>query len=245
LYIEKTKKMSDTVDLEQVKHGLYQKLKPSGWADKLKTFMLSAEMDNILKQLLKETEARQRFTPVIKQVFRAFELCPYGELKVVMLGQDPYPYPGVCDGLAFSCGNTGHVQPSLRYIFKEIEDTIVHPDGYTWDPDLGRWAKQGILLINTALTTTVNQVGQHYILWRPFLGFLFDVLTAYNPGLVYVFLGKKAQEWAKSIPENNHKIFVVHPAAAAHTRAERWDSDDLFNKINVIMHKTYGQKITW
>lgn len=237
--------MSDTVDLEKIKHGLYEKLKPSGWADKLKTFMLSAEMDNILNQLVKEVDSGQRFTPVMKQVFRAFELCPYGELKVVMLGQDPYPYPNVCDGLAFSCGNTGHIQPSLRYIFKELDDTKANPEGHSSDPDLARWARQGILLINTALTTTVNQVGQHYILWRPFLGFLFDVLSAYNPGLVYVFLGKKAQEWARSIPENNHKIFAVHPAAAAHTRAERWDSGDLFNKINMIMDKTYGQKITW
>lgn len=137
------------------------------------------------------------------------------------------------------------MQPSLRYIFKELEDTVYPLEGYTWDPDLERWAKQGILLINTALTTTVNQVGQHYLLWRPFLGFLFDVLTAYNPGLIYVFLGKKAQDWARSIPENNHKIFVVHPAAAAHTRAERWDSEDLFNKINKIMVSTYGQKIIW
>lgn len=233
------------VDLDKVQHWLYENLKPSGWGDKLKTYLLSQDFRKVLEQLRDESESGQRFTPQIKQLFRAFELCPYNELKVVMMGQDPYPYPGVCDGLAFSCGNTGHVQPSLKYIFKELEDTVYVGKGYTWDPDLSRWAKQGVLLINSALTTTVNQIGTHYMLWRPFHGFLFDMLTAYNPGMIYVFLGKKAQEWAKSIPENNYKIFVTHPAAAAHTRSERWDSDNVFNKVNDILMKTNGFKVTW
>lgn len=78
----------NTVDLNDIKFKLYEKLKASGWADKLKTFILSDDFDKILNYLLKEARAGQRFTPPIKQIFRAFEECPYDKLKVVVIGQD-------------------------------------------------------------------------------------------------------------------------------------------------------------
>ena len=242
--------MSDTpgnqpINLEDVKLKLYERLKPSGWADKLKAFMLSDDFGNILQELYKQSQAGQRFTPQIKQLLRAFEACPYDKLKVVMLGQDPYPQPGTCDGLAFSCSNLKYVQPSLKFIFQELEDTVYKGQSYSRDPDLTRWADQGVLLINTALTTTVGQVGQHYLLWRPFIAFLFDMLNWYNPGIVYVYLGKKAQEWSDAVSDNNHKIMVSHPAAAAHTRAERWDSKNLFGEINRILEGTGSTKVIW
>lgn len=234
-----------TVNLEEVKEKLYQRLKPSGWGDKLKTFIMSSDFDNILKQLLAEAKDGQRFTPVLKQVFRAFEECPYSELKVVMIGQDPYPYAGVADGIAFSCSNDGKVQASLRYMFKEIEDTVYPMEGYSWDPDLKRWSNQGILVLNSALTTTIGKVGMHYKLWQSFMAFLFDILMYQNPGLVYVFMGKKAQEWADSIPENNFKIFTSHPASAAHNNEERWDSGDMFNQVKKLVKAHYKEEIIW
>ncbi len=127
---------------------------------------------------------------------------PLKDLKVVMLSQDPYPQPYVASGIAFSCDVTGKPEKSLKYIFKAIESTV-YTDGYTWDPDLTRWSNQGILMLNTALTTQINKSGTHYDLWRPFLTFLFDYITIHNPGLVYGFLGKKAQDWADVIPDNN------------------------------------------
>lgn len=233
-----------SVDLEEVKVKLYEKLRPSGWADKLKTFILSEDFDKILQTLLKEAQQGQRFTPPLKQVFNAFEACPYDKLKVIILGQDPYPQVGVSDGIAFSCSNTGRIQPSLKYVFKELEDTV-YPDGYTWDPNLARWSNQGILLINTALTTSIGQVGKHYGLWQPFMAFLFDILTFQNPGLIYVFMGAKAKEWSESIPENNYKIFATHPASAAHNNAEKWHSGDVFNKISQLVEKSFNEKIIW
>lgn len=234
----------NTVNLEEIKVKLHERLKPSGWGDKLKTFILSDDFDKILKTLLKEAQAGHRFTPPLKQVFRAFEECPYDKLKVVIIGQDPYPQMGVADGIAFSCSNDGRVQSSLRYMFKEIEDTV-YPDGYTWDPNLARWSNQGILMINTAFTTEISKVGQHYKLWQPFLAFLFDTLTFQNPGLVYVFMGTKAKEWSESIPENNYKLFTTHPAFAAHTNNEKWDCQNVFNLISDIVWKNYKEKIQW
>lgn len=238
-------KLLTTVDLGEIKHKLYERLRPSGWGDKLKTFIISQDFDKILKQLMLEAKEGQRFTPVLKQVFRAFEECPYKDLKVVIIGQDPYPYAGVADGIAFSCSNDGKVQASLRYMFKEIERTVYPEGGYVWDPDLKRWANQGILVLNTAFTTTIGKVGQHYALWQPFMAFLLDTLMYSNPGLIYVFMGKKAQEWAESIPDNNYKIFTTHPAFAAHTNAESWDSGDVFNQVSKILMDNNKEKIIW
>lgn len=233
-----------TVNLEDIKVKLYEKLKPSGWGDKLKTFIMSEDFDKILMALLKDAQEGKRFTPQIKQVFRAFEECPYNELKVVMIGQDPYPYLGVADGIAFSCSNTGKVEASLRYMFKEIDDTV-YPEGHTWDPDLKRWSNQGMLILNSAFTTIIGKVGQHYAIWQPFMAFLLDFLMYNNPGLVYVFMGKKAQEWAESVPENNYKVMCTHPAFAAHNNYENWDSQDMFRKVQDIVQKNYAYKIIW
>lgn len=234
----------NTVDLEEIKLKLYEKLKPSGWGDKLKTFIMSEDFDAILKQLLKEAQEGKRFTPVVKQLFRVFEECPYNDLKVVMMGQDPYPHINVADGIAFSCSNTGKIEASLKFMYKELEDTV-YKDGFTWDPDLKRWSNQGILMLNCALTTSIGKVGSHYKLWQPFLAFVFDVLMYNNPGLVYVFLGKKAQEWAESIPDNNFKVFASHPASAAHGNLERWDSGDMFNKVSGLVKSNFNYDIVW
>jgi uracil-DNA glycosylase len=195
----------ENVDLRDTQIKLYERLKPSGWGDVLKTFLLSTDFESILETLLKQAKEGKRFTPQLKLVFKAFEECPLKDLKVVVIGQDPYPQPYTASGIAFSCDVTGKPEKSLKYIFKAIEDTV-YKDGYLWDPDLTRWSNQGILLINTALTTEMNKTGTHYELWKPFLTFLLDYLTIHNPGLVYAFLGKKAQDWAESIPDNNYKV---------------------------------------
>lgn len=82
------KKLEVEVNLDEVKMKLYDRLKLSGWGDKLRTFILSDAMDSILAQLLKEAREGERFTPPLKSVFRAFEECPYKDLKVVIIGQD-------------------------------------------------------------------------------------------------------------------------------------------------------------
>jgi uracil-DNA glycosylase len=184
----------------------------------------------------------QRFTPVLKDVFRAFEECPYDELKVVMVGQDPYPTLGVADGIAFSCGKSEKEQPSLRFMLDEAQK--MYPF-YHRPLDLKVWANQGILLLNTALTTEVGKIGKHYEIWRTFANYLFDYLNTSYTGLVYIYMGKQAHIWAEDVSDNNHKFFLSHPASAVYQKFQSWDSKDVFNETNKIMQTLYNTKIIW
>jgi uracil-DNA glycosylase len=234
--------MLETVNLQEVKEKLYVKLKESGWSEYLKTFVLSSDMDKILETLLSEAMDNKRFTPKIKDLFRAFETCEFNNTKVVIIGQDPYPQEGVADGVAFSCSHTGRAEASLSYILNSIKKTTNIDSS---DCDLKRWSDQGVLLLNTAFTTTIGKPGSHQLLWRPFTVAVLDALIWNNPNLIYVFMGKQAQQLADLIPDNNYKILVSHPASAAYNHQKEWDCGDMWNKVNEYLVKQNKTKIEW
>lgn len=236
--------MNNKIDLEELKEKLLLKLEPSGWKPVLKSFIESSDFDNIIKQLVRLTKDGKRFTPTLKQLFRAFEECPYDKLKVIVVGQDPYPQLGVADGIAFSCSNTEELQPSLSFILNEVNKTVYKGHPGSLDPDLTRWSNQGILLLNTALTTTVGKIGQHYVIWKPFMAYIFDHLTWNNSGLVYIYMGKQAQEWADCVNDNNYKFHVSHPASAGYNNTN-WDCKNVFNDVNAVLKKMHNEQITW
>ena len=236
--------MKTESEIDEIKQKLFDKLEPNGWGRVFKSFIFSSEFTEILSKLYQLSIADKRFTPTLKQLFRAFEECPYDDLKVVFIGQDPYPQLGVADGISFSCGNTNKAQPSLRYIFEEIERTVYQEFPSYQDPDLTRWSKQGILMLNTALTVEVGKIGSHYDIWKPFTAYLLDSLNNYNPGLIYVYMGKKAEEWSELTNDNNYKFTVKHPASAAYN-GSKWDSNDIFTKIQHIVKESSGNTIHW
>lgn len=234
-----------SIKLSEIKQKIIKKLEPNGWDKILSEFILGKDFDKILRYLYKQSYEGNKFTPGLNDIFKAFELCPYNELKVVIVSQDPYPKKGVADGIAFSCSYTREKQPSLQYLLEEVNHTVYDSASISTDPDLSRWCEQGILMLNVALTTTINKVGQHYILWRPFLAYLFDKLTWFNTGLVYIYMGKKAQEWYNAVSEANYKFKVSHPAIAYHNDEKSWDSENVFNKTSEIVKKMYNQEIKW
>jgi len=237
--------MTQKIDIEEIQQKIHQKLKPSGWARILKGFIYSEDFNKIVKELAQQSAMGKRFTPTFKNMFRAFEECPYDDLKIVVVGQDPYPTPDVADGIAFSCKNTPNLQPSIRYILTAINDTVYDGNATSHDKDLTRWANQGILLLNTALTTTVSKSGQHFKIWQPFMAYLFDWLSWHAPGMIYIYTGKKAEEWSNAVSDANYKLVVTHPASAAYNKQQVWDCKDVFNEANKIMHNLYGEEITW
>jgi uracil-DNA glycosylase len=232
----------EEVNLQEVKDKLYEKLKENGWGPQLINFIMASDFDDILSFLLREAQDGKRFTPKVKHLFKAFEVCPFDKVNVVIIGQDPYPQINVADGIAFSCSNFGKVEKSLDYMFKSIAKTTGSINN---DPDLSRWADQGILLLNSALTTTIGKPGTHQLLWKPFIAYVLDYLVWNRPNLIYVFLGKKAQDFADLIPDNNYKIMVSHPASAAYNEEPEWDCNDMWNKINKYLDENAKPRISW
>ena len=239
--------MTESVDLLVIKEKLVEKLKPSGWANKLRGFIMSSDFDKILNTLYQLREDGKRFTPPLKYVFKAFEECPVNDLKVVIIGQDPYPYLGIADGLAFSCSLTGKPQPSLQKIFEAINNTMQDTMQDTvQDPDLTRWSNQGVLLINTALTCEIDKVGSHYNIWHDFIVYVLDMLSLSNSGLIFCLLGSKAHELESIITPAHYIIKTTHPASASY-RNGLWDCNDMFNEINRILEMNNGKSycINW
>jgi uracil-DNA glycosylase len=233
----------EEVNLQEVKDKLNEKLKASGWSTPLFNFIMTSDFDDILSFLLRDAQDGKRFTPKIKDVFKAFEACPLDKTRVVVIGQDPYPQIDVADGIAFSCSKKGKIEKSLEYMYKSIEKTTEIVT--ITDPDLSRWSNQGMLLLNSALTTTIGKPGSHQLLWKPFMAYVIDYLVWNKTDLIYVFLGKKAQEFADLVPDNNHKIFVTHPASAGYEKQAEWDCNDMWNKINKYLEENGQQRISW
>lgn len=240
--------MKQKLEIDKIRDRIYEDLQPSGWGRVLRTFIYSSDFDNILHSLVVEVNAGNRFTPPLKDVFRAFKECPYEELKVVIIGQDPYPTIDVADGIAFSCSKSktpGQIQPSLKFILQEVNRTVYNSEYVSYNPDLARWSNQGILMLNTALTTQIGKIGKHYEIWKPLLNYLFDYLKLYNPSLVYIFMGKEAKNWEDTVGETCHKYFCSHPASAVYNTKQVWDCNNVFNNTSEIVKELHNFDIIW
>jgi len=237
--------MKEKLELDKIVDKLFEDLVPSGWARVLRTFIYSSDFKNIIQSLANESLLDRRFTPPLRDVFRAFKECPYDDLKVVIVGQDPYPQINVADGIAFSCSKTMKLQPSLKFILDEVNRTVYNGDCISNNPDLTRWSSQGVLMLNTALTTEIGKIAKHYDIWKPMLNYLFDYLSNYNNGLVYIYMGKQASTWADSVNDNCYKLFCSHPASAVYNKSNKWDSKDVFFTTQKIVLENYKYLILW
>ncbi len=246
---------TNKLDPEEVASKMYNMLKPSnsedGWHNLLKSFLVSTDFVKIIQTLEDLVADDKRFTPPLRMVFRAFTECPLDKLKVIVVGQDPYPQLGVADGISFSCGNTGKREASLRYIHNAIARTVYDNkvDPKDLNPDLVEWSRQGVLMLNTTLTTEVGKIGKHFSIWEPFTTYLIDMLNAKskenNEPYVWVFLGKKAQELEDLVDDSQIKLRASHPASAAYAKAKEWDCNDVFNEVNRQLEKKGNTKILW
>lgn len=139
------------INIQEVKLKLYNRLKDSGWANVLKTFILSQDFDKILMKLIDITDSGRRFTPPLKTVFRAFEECTYEKLKVIILCPEPFNQYNVSDGIAFSCSNDNKSEFAIMFL-KQIHDTVYKEQDYVYNKDLKRLSNQGVLLLNIHYT---------------------------------------------------------------------------------------------
>lgn len=204
-------------------------------------------LSNILINL--ENLPQNSITPSWEKTFRAFKLCSPKECKAILVAQDPYPQEGVATGLAFANDIStppDKISPSLRVIRDAVLDPRIPRDNPCYfDISLESWAKQGVLLLNAALTVNIGAPGSHVEIWRPFMSrFLADYSTL-NQGRAYLFFGKQAANYEYFINPNNKILEVYHPAYFA--RIGRDMSSKPFDSINEYLCKQYGEeaKIKW
>lgn len=186
-------------------------------------------------------------------VFKAFKTLPHKDVKVIILGQDPYPQKGYATGIAFGNENQQVISPSLeviknciyKYYYKEnyLDMPLGDPYDYQFDYSLKHWVKQGVLLFNSALTVVENSPGSHSIIWYPFVKEFLINFSESNPGVIYLLLGSPAKKFSTFINANSYVFKYNHPAYAARFQIP-WECDG-FLKANEILEKNNNTKIKW
>ena len=205
-----------------------------------------AELNNVMVKVGQEYK-RKPICPAQPDVFKAFRLCSLKNLKIVMLLQDPYPQKGVATGLALA-NNSKILDSKLSSSLKVIKEAVINFEiphyCITFDPTLESWAKQGILMLNSALTVEMNKVGSHVMIWRPFIIALLKHLSEYETGIIYVLFGRQAQTFKPYINSRfNHIIEIEHPAYFARSGTKM--PHQLFIDISNRVKEIYGVPIKW
>ncbi len=187
------------------------KIEPS-WAEHLKGEFEKDYFAELTAFVKKEYEDGKVY-PHPKNIFRAFDLCPFEKVKVVILGQDPYHGEGQANGLCFAVGEGVRVPPSLQNIFKEIQSDLGKPLVHT-DGDLARWAKQGVLLLNATLTVRAHSAGSHQEKgWEQFTDAVIRALSEERAGLVFMLWGNYAKAKGAHIDRTKHLVLEApHPS---------------------------------
>lgn len=213
------------------------------WASALKDVLKSTSYKTLINTvaLCQKTE---QVVPDNDNIFKAFELTDLNDVKVVILGQDPYPSPEDAMGLAFSIPSDNKLPKSLINIFKELHTDLKMP--LRTSGDLTDWAQQGVLLLNTSLTNIAGERDAHKKLgWQK--SFTIPVIKELNNQsrpLVFILWGKPAQSYGKYITNTQHLILESpHPSPLGAYRGF-WESKP-FSKTNQYLEQTGQSPINW
>lgn len=209
---------------------------------------LGAEFDKpyfaTLAEQVRQAYAEGPCFPPKKLVFNAFNLCPFDEVKVVIMGQDPYHEPGQAMGLSFSVPEGVAIPPSLQNIFKEIQADLGKP--LPTSGDLTRWASQGVLLLNATLTVQAHVANSHQGLgWSVFTDAVIRALSAHREHLVFMLWGGYARSKRSLIDGQRHLILEsVHPSPLSANRGG-WFGNHHFSKCNAYLQSHGMTGIDW
>lgn len=217
---------------------------PEDWKLALADELTSQNMDNLREFLRQEYSAGKTIYPKGSQMFNAFNLTPLSEVKVVILGQDPYHGPGQAMGLSFSVPKIIPKPPSLNNILKEMADDIgTVPSRHG---DLTHWAKQGVLLLNASLTVEEGDAGSHQGKgWEQFTDAVIDVINKQTEHTVFILWGSKAKLKGKFIDTDKHLILsAVHPSPLAANRGGFFGTKP-FSKANEYLIQHGKSAIDW
>lgn len=217
---------------------------PESWKDLLsdqidKPYFL--EMDKELKRQY----GNHTVTPSRERIYAALSMVAPSDVKVVILGQDPYPTAGVANGLAFSVSKGTRLPQSLKNIYKELNLEYGYPIPET-NGDLSCLERQGVLLLNTSLTTEIGKPNAHRAIgWRTFTDCLLERLSGLNDHKrVYLLFGNEAQKKERLLnPENSVILKEVHPSPLSASRG--FFHSGCFRKVNAVLEKENLGSIDW
>lgn len=210
------------------------------WLQPIRDWGIEPVLDRTLDAVIQQYHTKTVFPPK-SRIFRAFIESPYKETRIVFTGQDPY-HDGSANGLCFANNPDTPLSPSLRAIKKEWEEN--NHDG-DFDPTMLKWAHQGILMLNVALTVEQGSPKSHFDLWHNWTSVFLKKLSMARPDMLYVMFGKKSQEFKEHIV-HGHVLKVVHPAAEMHSNGTaNFYGSQFLNKINIQLKKLEQTEILW
>ncbi len=211
------------------------------WHDKL-----SEEFEkpyfNVLKQTLSDEYNNHIIYPEKSNIFNALKETPFTAVKVVILGQDPYHQPGQAHGLSFSVNDGVKFPKSLQNIFKELKDDLSVEIPYTGN--LKKWARQGVLLLNTGLTVRMDQANSHKSIgWQRVTDKIIELLGQRREPIVFILWGKHAQDKARFIANHHMIIESAHPSPLSAYRG--FFGSKPFSKTNLFLRSIGSKEIDW
>ncbi len=214
------------------------------WKEVLKN-EFKKEYFSDLTSFVKEEYATHHCLPKGKEIFNAFKFTPFDKVKVVIIGQDPYPTPGHAHGLCFSVQE--HVKPfppSLQNIFREIQTDLGIP--FPDNGNLERWAKQGVLLLNAVLTVRAGQSRSHQGKgWEIFTNAVIKKISDEKENIIFLLWGGDAKKKIPLIDASKHHILTSgHPSPLSANRGY-WFGNRHFSKTNKILQSIGSKEIKW
>lgn len=210
--------------------------------------LLSSEFEKpyfqALTAFVKKEYSEHTCYPKGKEIFAAFDKCPVEDLKVVLLGQDPYHGEGQANGLSFSVRDGIAHPPSLVNIFREIEEDLKLP--YPESGNLSRWAEQGVLLLNATLTVRANTAGSHQGQgWETFTDAVIKSISDNCQHIVFLLWGSFAKKKIALIDTQKHCVLSSgHPSPLSANRGY-WFGNKHFSKTNTYLSSVGKQAIDW
>lgn len=214
----------------------------ASWLEKLQTEFDKPYFEQLI-QFVKDEYAKGVCYPPGKLIFNAFNLCPFSQLKVVLIGQDPYHEPGQAHGLCFSVNDGVPFPPSLRNIFEEIRTDLGVP--VPQSGNLTRWAQQGVLLLNATLTVRAHQAASHQQHgWEEFTDAVISTINAEKEHVVFILWGSYAQSKARLIDASKHCILrSAHPSPLSAYRG--FFGNHHFSLCNQYLQQNGLSPINW
>jgi uracil-DNA glycosylase len=196
-----------------------------------------------LIEFVRNEYAAQTIFPPAREIFRAFDCCDFDQVKVVIIGQDPYHGPGQANGLCFSVRSDVKMPPSLVNIFKEIQSDLGKP--FPPNGELERWANQGVLLLNATLTVRASSPGSHQNKgWEAFTDAVIREISEKKNNVVFLLWGAYAQKKGEIIDRNKHMVLAsAHPSPFSADRG--FFGSKHFSKTNDYLRSKGITPIDW